>query len=69
MTVDAKQGLSLVGEHDDPAKKRKYLEAGLVGPAQGSGGPLHSDTKPVALTLSQPNPGIIITPPEVRINE
>lgn len=67
MTVDSQQGLSLVGDEDDPAKKRKHLEAGLVGPAQGCGGLLQSDTTPVALTLSQPNPWITITPPEVCI--
>lgn len=68
MAVDAK-GLSLVGENDNSGKNRKYLEAGLAGPGQGSGGRLQSDTTPVALTMSQPNPGITITPPEVCIDE
>lgn len=62
MAVDV---TSLAGEHDDSASKRRLLDAGLLGPAQGSAGPLQSNTMPVAMTLSQTSRGITVTPPEV----
>lgn len=61
----AMDGTSLANEHDDPATKRKSLDTGLLGPAQGSASTLQSNTTPVAMTLSQPTRGITVTPPEV----
>lgn len=63
----AVHGTSLVGEHDDPARNRKLLDAGLLSPAQGSASALQSNTTPVAMTLSQTSRGITVTPPEVSI--
>lgn len=68
MTVGVKQRNSLAGEHDDPAKIRKYLESGLAGPAEGSAGALLGDSGiPIAMALSQTSRGIAVTPPEVCV--
>lgn len=52
---------------DDPAKNRNGVETRLAGPAQGSAGVLQSCMKPFAMARSYTNQGIVVTPPEVRI--